>query len=45
MPVLRPLVWVQTSLSFSSTAMRSLYRESSRAMALPTTPPPMMTTS
>ena len=43
--MLRPLVWVHTSLSFSSTAMRSRQRDSSRAMALPTTPPPMTTTS
>ena len=42
---LRPLVPAATSASFSTRAMDSRYRASSRAMAQPTAPPPTMSTS
>ncbi len=42
---LRPLVSLQTSRFFSSTAIFNRYRDNSLAIALPTTPAPIITTS
>jgi len=45
MPLLALLVPSPTSISRSITTARSRYRDSSRAMAQPITPPPITATS